>query len=49
MSNQQNKFAETAFCDQVARQRVYAAFDKEEYEAIFDAVWGTDMEGAIHC
>lgn len=45
MSSQQNKFAETAFWDQVARQRVYAAFDKEEYEAIIDAVWGADMEG----
>ena len=45
MSSQQNKFAETAFWDKVARQRVYAAFDNAEYETIIDAVWGADMEG----
>lgn len=43
--SQQDKFAETAFWDQVARQRVYAAFDKEEYEALMDAIWGADMSG----
>ncbi|MDP2759246.1 MAG: class I SAM-dependent methyltransferase [Sideroxyarcus sp.] len=46
MSGQQDKFAETAFWDRVARQRVYAAFDKDEYEAIIDAVWGANMEGS---
>lgn len=43
--SKQDKFAETAFWDKVARQRVYAAFDKEEYEALIDAVWGEDMSG----
>lgn len=43
--SQQNKFAETAFWDKVAKQRVYAAFDNEEYEAIIDEVWGSDMSG----
>ncbi len=45
MSSQQNKFSETAFWDKVAKQRVYAAFDKEEYENIIDTVWGADMSG----
>lgn len=45
MSSQQDKFAERAFWDQVAKQRVYAAFDKEEYEAVIDAAWGADMAG----
>lgn len=43
--SQQDKFAETAFWDQVAQQRVYAAFDREEYEELIDAVWGADMMG----
>ena len=43
--SQQNKFAETAFWDKVAKQRVYAAFDNEEYEALIDEVWGSDMSG----
>jgi SAM-dependent methyltransferase len=43
--SQQDKFAETAFWDKVAKQRVYAAFDNEEYEALIDAVWGADMNG----
>ncbi len=43
--SQQDKFAETAFWDKVAKQRVYAAFDKEEYEALIDAVWGVGMDG----
>jgi SAM-dependent methyltransferase len=45
MSGGQNKFAETAFWDKVAKQRVYAAFDKEEYEAVLDTVWGANMDG----
>jgi SAM-dependent methyltransferase len=45
MSSQQNKFAEKAFWDRVARQRVYAAFDNEEYEEIISAIWGSDMDG----
>ncbi len=43
--SQQNKFAETAFWDKVAKQRVYAAFDNDEYEALIDAAWGGDMSG----
>lgn len=43
--SQQNKFAETAFWDKIAKQRVYAAFDNEEYESIIDEVWGSDMSG----
>lgn len=43
--SQQDKFAETAFWDHVARQRVYAAFDKDEYESLIDAIWGGDMSG----
>lgn len=43
--SQQDKFAETAFWDRVAGQRVYAAFDNEEYDALMDAVWGKDMTG----
>jgi SAM-dependent methyltransferase len=43
--SQQDKFAETAFWDKVAKQRVYAAFDDEEYEALIEAVWGSDMSG----
>lgn len=43
--SQQDKFAETAFWDKVAKQRVYAAFDNDEYEALIDKVWGGDMSG----
>lgn len=43
--SQQDKFAETAFWDKVAKQRVYAAFDNEEYEDLIQAVWGQDMTG----
>ncbi len=45
--SQQDKYAETAFWDQIARQRVYAAFDKEEYEELIEAVWGRDMSGLV--
>jgi SAM-dependent methyltransferase len=41
----QDKFAETAFWDKVAKQRIYAAFDNEEYENLIEAVWGGDMTG----
>jgi len=43
--SQQDKYAETAFWDKVAKQRVYAAFDNQEYETMIDAVWGADMSG----
>ena len=43
--SQQDKFAETAFWDKVAKQRVYAAFDNEEYEDLIQAIWGEDMAG----
>ena len=43
--SQQDKFAETVFWDKVAKQRVYAAFDNEEYEALISAVWEADMSG----
>lgn len=41
----QNKYSEVTFWDLVAKQRVYAAFDKEEYEAIFDRTLGHDLTG----
>jgi SAM-dependent methyltransferase len=41
----QDKYSETAFWDQVARQRVYAAFDKEEYNQLIDQAWGADLTG----
>lgn len=41
----QDKYSETAFWDQVARQRVYAAFDREEYDQLIDQVWGADLGG----
>lgn len=43
--SQQDKFAETAFWDKVAKQRVYAAFDNEEYEDLIRAIWGENMAG----
>lgn len=43
--SQQDKFAETEFWDKVAKQRVYAAFDNEEYEQLIQMVWGEDMTG----
>jgi SAM-dependent methyltransferase len=41
----QDKYSETVFWDQVARQRVYAAFDKEEYDQLIDQAWGADLSG----
>ena len=41
----QDKRSETDFWDRVASQRVYAAFDKEEYEELIDRVWGPDLAG----
>jgi SAM-dependent methyltransferase len=43
--SKQNKFAETEFWDKVSKQRVYAAFDDEEYNSVIDTVWGKDMTG----
>ena len=42
--SQQDKFAEQAFWDRVAKQRIYAAFDNDEYDAVIDEVWGTNLE-----
>lgn len=41
----QDKYSETAFWDRVAAQRVYAAFDREEYEEVFDRMFGADLSG----
>lgn len=41
----QNKFDETEFWNLIANQRVYAAFDDDEYNAIFDSCLGTDLKG----
>jgi SAM-dependent methyltransferase len=40
----QKKDAEAAFWDKVARERIYAAFDKEEYENYIDTL-GADLTG----
>lgn len=42
---QQDKYAEKDFWDRVAKQRVYAAFDNDEYNNIIDQVWGQNMDG----
>ena len=39
----QDKYSEAAFWDLVASQRVYAAFDKEEYEDVFDKTIGRQL------
>lgn len=44
-NSQQDKYAETAFWDQVSRQRIYAAFDDDEYKDVLDKVWGSQMQG----
>jgi SAM-dependent methyltransferase len=41
----QDKAFEAAFWDLIAQQRVYAAFDPPEYEAIFDRALGGRLEG----
>jgi len=41
----QDKFGEARFWDKVAGQRVYAAFDQSEYEAVIDRCLGTDLSG----
>lgn len=41
----QDKFSETKFWDLVARQRVYAAFDTEEYNEVFDRSLGNSLSG----
>lgn len=44
-SGSQDKFSEVAFWDLVARQRVYAAFDDDEYNAVFDRTLGKALAG----
>jgi SAM-dependent methyltransferase len=41
----QDKFDEARFWDKVASQRVYAAFDQNEYETIIDRCLGSDLSG----
>lgn len=41
----QDKYAEAAFWDKVAGQRVYAAFDEDEYREVFTATLGTELAG----
>lgn len=41
----QDKFSQAAFWDQVARQRVYAAFDDNEYKDVIDRTLGSDLTG----
>lgn len=41
----QDKFAEAGFWDRVASQRVYAAFDQEEYEEVFRRSLAADITG----
>lgn len=43
----QDKYSETAFWDKVANQRVYAAFDDNEYEELFDKVLSKDLSGMV--
>lgn len=40
----QDKFAEAAFWDKVASQRVYAAFDEQEYRDVFERALGNSLE-----
>ncbi len=37
-SHKQDKSSETEFWDRIAQQRIYAAFDEEEYEDVFNRV-----------
>ena len=41
----QDKFLESAFWDKVSTQRVYAAFDDEEYNEVFDRALPGDLSG----
>lgn len=41
----QDKFGEARFWDMVAGQRVYAAFDQDEYEQVIDKTLGKDLSG----
>ena len=45
MSFGQDKFSEVHFWNKVAGQRVYAAFDQEEYEDLIDRTLGRDLSG----
>jgi SAM-dependent methyltransferase len=44
-ATEQDKHGETAFWDKVAGERIYAAFDKEEYVELFDRTLGSDLSG----
>lgn len=46
-SSSQRKTEEVAFWDKVARQRIYAAFDRHEYESVIDRTLGTDLTGKV--
>ncbi len=41
----QDKHGEQRFWDKMARERIYAAFDKHEYLEMFDKTLGTDLTG----
>ncbi len=41
----QDKQGEQAFWDKVARERIYAAFDDNEYIEVFDRTLGRDLDG----
>lgn len=43
----QDKFSETNFWDKISKQRVYAAFDDNEYKEVFDKVLGKDLNGMV--
>ncbi|HAW18889.1 MAG TPA: hypothetical protein DCX14_01800 [Flavobacteriales bacterium] len=45
ITSNQKKHAEQEFWDKVAHERIYAAFDKEEYEAFIDRSLGKDLGG----
>jgi ubiquinone/menaquinone biosynthesis C-methylase UbiE len=44
-SSIQNKTGETAFWDKMARERIYAAFDDNEYLEVFDRTMDLDLNG----
>jgi ubiquinone/menaquinone biosynthesis C-methylase UbiE len=44
-SSSQKKGEEAAFWDKVARERIYAAFDRAEYESVIDKTLGVDLTG----
>jgi len=46
-SGNQDKYSEQKFWDKVAKQRVYAAFDDNEYNELFDKTLGKDLSGMV--